>query len=177
MQTPAERPPTAAAPPGPPPGGLAALMARDVPASLVVFLVAVPLSMGIALASGAPIMSGLIAAAIGGVVVGLLSGAPLQVSGPAAGLAVIVFGYIQQFGPRVVGAIVVAAGLVQVTLGAARIARTALAISPAVIHAMLAGIGIQIALAQLHIVLGGSPQSSALRNIAELPGQVAHLHG
>jgi carbonic anhydrase len=160
-----------------PPQGLAALLGHDLPASLVVFLVAVPLSMGIALASGAPIMSGLIAAAIGGIVVGLLSGVPLQVSGPAAGLAVIVFGYMQQFGPRVLGLIVVGAGLLQVTLGIARVARTALAISPAVIHGLLAGIGVQIALSQLHIILGGSPQSSALRNVAELPNQVVNLHG
>ncbi|MBI5513211.1 MAG: SulP family inorganic anion transporter [Deltaproteobacteria bacterium] len=160
----------------PEPRGLG-LFLREIPPSLVVFLVAVPLSMGIALASGAPIMAGLIAAVLGGVVVGALAGAPLQVSGPAAGLAVLVFGYVQQFGLRELGAIVVVAGLLQVALGAARIARGALAISPAIIHGMLAGIGVQIALAQLHVVLGGSPQSSALRNIAELPGQVLHLHG
>ncbi len=153
------------------------MLLHEIPPSLVVFLVAVPLSMGIALASGAPIMAGLIAAAIGGIVVGALAGAPLQVSGPAAGLAVIVFGYIQQFGFRTVGAIIVAAGLLQVGLGVARVARAAMAISPAVIYGMLAGIGVQITLAQLHIVLGGMPESSALRNLRELPGQVADLHG
>ncbi len=61
---------------------------RDLPASLVVFLVAVPLSLGIALASGAPVIAGLIGAVAGGIVTGLLAGSPLQVSGPAAGLAV-----------------------------------------------------------------------------------------
>ncbi|MGH3922143.1 MAG: SulP family inorganic anion transporter, partial [Pseudonocardiaceae bacterium] len=60
----------------------------DVPASLVVFLVAVPLSLGIAVATGAPVMAGLIAAVVGGIVAGLLGGSPLQVSGPAAGLTV-----------------------------------------------------------------------------------------
>jgi carbonic anhydrase len=150
---------------------------RDLAASLVVFLVAVPLSMGIALASGAPIMSGLIAAAVGGILVGALSGAPLQVSGPAAGLAVMVFGYVQQLGLPALGAVVVAAGVFQILLGSAKVARTAMAISPAVIHGMLAGIGIQIALAQLHVVLGGSPESSALKNVAALPAQIRSLHG
>jgi carbonic anhydrase len=149
----------------------------DVPASLVTFLVAVPLSMGIALASGAPIVSGLIAAAIGGIVVGMFGGAPLQVSGPAAGLTVIVFDLIHRFGFAAVCGITVAAGLVQVLFGSLRVARLALAISPAVIHGMLAGIGVLITLAQLHVVLGGRPQSSALHNVAELPRQVMSLHG
>jgi carbonic anhydrase len=149
---------------------------RDLPASLVVFLIATPLSMGIALASGAPIVSGLIAAVVGGIVVGLLSGAPLQVSGPAAGLSVIVFGYIEQFGLSQLCAIVVMAGLLQMILGALRVARIAMGISPAVIHGMLAGIGIQIALSQLHIILGGAPQSSAIQNVVELPGQIVTIH-
>jgi carbonic anhydrase len=152
-------------------------LAADLPASMVVFLVAVPLSMGIALASGAPILSGLLAAAVGGIVVGLLGGAPLQVSGPAAGLAVLVYGYVQQLGWPTLCAVVVAAGLLQIALGAARVARAALAISPAVIYGMLAGIGLQIALAQLHVLLGGGPQSSAIANLRELPRQILGLHG
>jgi carbonic anhydrase len=152
-------------------------LAADVPASLVVFLVALPLCMGIALASGAPIVSGLVAGIIGGLVVGLFGGAPLLVSGPAAGLAVMVFGFINELGFAVTCAAVAAAGLVQVALGALKVARTALAISPAVIHGMLAGIGILIVLSQVHIVLGGAPQSNAWKNLSELPGQLADLHG
>lgn len=152
-------------------------LASDLPASLVVFLVALPLCMGIALASGAPIISGLIAGVVGGVVVGLFGGAPLQVSGPAAGLAVMVFGFIQQFGLATTCAAVAAAGLLQMLFGGLKVARAALAISPAVIHGMLAGIGILIVLGQLHIVLGGSPQSNAWRNVRELPGQIADMHG
>lgn len=151
--------------------------ASDLGASLVVFLVAVPLSMGIALASGAPIYAGLIAAIIGGVVVGALAGAPLQVSGPAAGLAVIVFGLVKEYGFAATCAITVAAGLLQVAMAALRVGRLTMAISPAVIHGMLAGIGVVIALQQLHIVLGGSPESSAWRNIAALPAQIMTLHG
>jgi carbonic anhydrase len=153
------------------------MLASDAPASLVVFLVALPLCMGIALASGAPIMSGLIAGVVGGLVVGLFGGVPLLVSGPAAGLAVMVFGFIQELGFAVTCAAVVGAGLIQMALGAAKVARAALAISPAVIHGMLAGIGILIVLGQLHIVLGGSPQSNAWKNLGELPRQIAHLHG
>jgi carbonic anhydrase len=152
------------------------VLASDVPASLVVFLVAVPLCMGIALASGAPIMSGLIAGVVGGLVVGMFGGAPLLVSGPAAGLAVMVFGFIQELGFAVTCAVVVAAGLVQMALGSLKVARSALAISPAVIHGMLAGIGVLIALSQLHIVLGGAPKANAWQNVAALPAQLAGLH-
>ncbi len=151
----------------------------DLPASLVVFLVAVPLSLGIALASNAPIMAGLIAAIIGGVVVGALSGAPLQVSGPAAGLVVLVFDLTERMGGdwRAVCAVICLAGLLQLALGALRVARAALAISPAVVHGMLAGIGVLIALGQLHVVLGGRPQAAALDNLRELPAQLSELHG
>jgi carbonic anhydrase len=158
-------------------GGLFSSLKQDLPASLVVFLVAVPLALGIALASGAPIMSGLIACAVGGIVVGILGGAPLQVTGPAAGLTVIVFGMVQKYGWPLTCAITVGAGLIQITLGYLRIARACLAISPAVVHGMLAGIGVVIALAQIHVVLGGAPESSALKNLRELPGQIGDLHG
>jgi carbonic anhydrase len=152
-------------------------LGKDLGASLVVFLVAVPLAMGIALASGAPILSGLIASVIGGVVVGLLSGAPMQVSGPAAGLAVTVFVMIQKHGFPMVCAMTVAAGILQLAMGALRVARLSMAISPAVIHGMLAGIGVQITLAQLHVVLGDKPQASPWQNLRELPGQIRDLHG
>ncbi|MBV9649550.1 MAG: SulP family inorganic anion transporter, partial [Pseudonocardiales bacterium] len=82
----------------PAPRGLRAVLRCDLPASLVVFLVAVPLSLGIAVASGAPVMAGLIAAVVGGIVAGLLGGSPLQVSGPAAGLTVVVADLIGRFG-------------------------------------------------------------------------------
>ncbi|HEX8156619.1 MAG TPA: SulP family inorganic anion transporter, partial [Solirubrobacteraceae bacterium] len=128
------------------------------PASFVVFLVAVPLSLGIALASGAPLPSGLIAAAIGGIVAGSLGGSSLQVSGPAAGLTVTMAGLIGTYGWKAAGAIIAAAGVVQIALGASRVARAALTVSPSVVHGMLAGIGITIVLAQLHVVLGDDPQ-------------------
>ncbi|MFE1400964.1 SulP family inorganic anion transporter [Nocardiopsis dassonvillei] len=151
-------------------------IAADVGASLVVFLVAVPLSLGIAVASGAPLIAGIIAAVVGGIVAGLVGGSVVQVSGPAAGLTIIVADLVMTYGWRVTCLITLLAGLVQLALGAFRIARAALAVSPAVVHGMLAGVGVTIALAQLHVVLGGEPQSSAVANIADLPHQIANNH-
>ncbi|MEV7094744.1 bifunctional SulP family inorganic anion transporter/carbonic anhydrase [Amycolatopsis sp. NPDC051045] len=154
-----------------------AVLRHDLPASLVVFLVAVPLSLGIALASGAPVAAGLVAAVVGGIVAGALGGSALQVSGPAAGLTVVMAETIQTFGWAVTCAIAVAAGACQILLGLSRIARAALAISPAIVHGMLAGIGVTIVLGQLHVILGGKAQSSAVQNVAELPAQLIAHHG
>ncbi|MYW17576.1 transporter [Streptomyces sp. SID2955] len=148
----------------------------DLSASVAVFLIALPLSLGIALATGAPLQAGLVAAAVGGVVAGRLGGCPLQVSGPAAGLTVVTADLIHRYGWRATCGITVLAGLAQLGLGCLRVARGALAVSPAVVHGMLAGIGITIAVAQLHIVLGGSPDSSVLANLRDLPAQLADPH-
>ncbi|MFD7978916.1 SulP family inorganic anion transporter [Streptomyces sp. NPDC059071] len=145
----------------------------DLSASVAVFLIALPLSLGIALATGAPLQAGLVAAAVGGIVAGRLGGSPLQVSGPAAGLTVVTAELIQLYGWRTTCAITVLAGLAQLGLSALKVARSALAVSPAIVHGMLAGIGVTIALAQLHIVLGGNPQSSAVDNALGLPAQLA----
>ncbi|MFC8177598.1 MULTISPECIES: SulP family inorganic anion transporter [Nocardiaceae] len=155
------------------PSRIGSILKFDVPASLVVFLVAVPLSIGIAVASGAPVMAGLIAAVIGGILAGALGGSPLQVSGPAAGLTVVVAELVNQFGWAVTCLITVGAGAVQILLGLSRIARHALAISPVVVHAMLAGIGVTIALQQIHVLLGGESESSAVENLLAIPTSVA----
>ncbi|MGW5050034.1 SulP family inorganic anion transporter [Actinokineospora sp. NPDC004072] len=142
----------------------------DIPASLIVFLVAVPLSLGIAAASGAPVLAGLIAAVVGGVVAGAFGGSPLQVSGPAAGLTVVVADLIVHFGWTVTCAITVLAGVLQVVLGACKVGRAALAVSPTVVHAMLAGIGVTIVLSQAHVLLGGQAPGAAWANLTALPG-------
>jgi carbonic anhydrase len=152
---------------------LRATLRADLPASAVVFLVAIPLSLGIALASGAPIMAGLVAAVVGGVVAGLVGGSPLQVTGPAAGLTVVVAELVARFGWPTTCVITIGAGLVQIGFGFLRVGRYAAAIPPAVVHGMLAGIGISIALAQLHVVLGGRPGADPWENAAGLPGQIA----
>jgi carbonic anhydrase len=161
-------------PPGKKPTFLSNLGA-DLPASLVVFLVALPLSLGIAAASGAPIMAGLIAAAVGGIVAGSLGGSPLQVSGPAAGLTVVVAGLVDEFGWQVTCAITAAAGVVQLLMGVSRIGRAALAVSPVVVKAMLAGIGITIILQQLHVLLGGQAAGSAIENLTGLPAAITNV--
>ncbi|MET9353936.1 SulP family inorganic anion transporter [Streptomyces sp. NPDC006617] len=148
----------------------------DVSAAIAVFLIALPLSLGIALATGAPLQAGLVAAAVGGIVAGRIGGCPLQVSGPAAGLTVVTADLIQHYGWRTTCAITVLAGIAQLGLGCLRVARSALAVSPAIVHGMLAGIGVTIAVAQLHIVLGGTPQSSVPDNLVALPAQLANLH-
>ena len=127
----------------------------DIPASVVVFLVALPLCLGIALASGAPLISGVIAGIVGGVVVGALSGSPLGVSGPAAGLAVIVLTAIQDLGAFDVFLVaVILAGLIQIALGFAKAGVIAYYFPSSVITGMLAGIGIIIFLKQLPHAIG-----------------------
>ncbi|MGJ3192147.1 SulP family inorganic anion transporter [Paenarthrobacter sp. FR1] len=150
-------------------------LSADLPASLVVFLVALPLSLGIAAASGAPVMAGLIAAAVGGIVAGSLGGSPLQVSGPAAGLTVVVAGLVDEFGWAVTCAITVGAGVLQLLMGVSRIGRAALAVSPVVVKAMLAGIGITIILQQAHVLLGGQAAGSAVENLTALPAAITNV--
>lgn len=162
-------------PPPPPRGGRFRISGADVSASITVFLLAIPMSLGLAVAMGAPLKAGLISAAVGGIVAGLLGGTPLQVSGPSAGLTVVTAETIQVYGWRTTCAITIGAGLLQLALGSLRAARSALAVSPAIVHGTLAGIGVAIALAQLHIVLGGSPQSSAISNVLHLPDQLARV--
>ncbi|MBW0117458.1 SulP family inorganic anion transporter [Pseudonocardia abyssalis] len=164
--------PSQHAPPAPAGTGRVAALRADLGASLVVFLVAVPLSLGIALASGAPIMAGIIAAVVGGVVAGLLGGSPLQVSGPAAGLTVVVAELVARFGWQVTCLITVGAGLLQIVFGLLRVARFSQAIPPAVVHGMLAGIGLTIALGQLHVVLGATPPTSAVDSVLGLPARL-----
>src|SRR5512144_3021511 len=94
-----------------------ATLKQDLLASVVVFLVALPLCLGIAIASGVPPAAGLITGIIGGIVVGSISGCPLQVSGPAAGLAVIVYQLIKDYGIEALGPVVVLAGVFQMIAG------------------------------------------------------------
>lgn len=142
---------------------------RDFLASVVVFLVALPLCMGIAIASGVPPVSGIITGIVGGLVVGLLAGCPLQVSGPAAGLTVIVFEFIQRFGIAKLGIVVLLAGGIQILAGVLQLGQWFRAVSPAVIQGMLAGIGVLILASQFHVMVGDTPKSSGLENILTIP--------
>jgi len=144
----------------------------DLPASLVVFLVAMPLCLGIALASGAPVSTGLVTGIIGGIVVGALGGSPLQVSGPAAGLTVICAELIRQHGMAGLGVIVLLAGCIQIAAGAARLGKWFRAVSPAVIHGMLSGIGVLIVAGQLHVLVDSAPLSSGVQNLLGVPSSL-----
>ncbi|WP_216907032.1 SulP family inorganic anion transporter [Nocardia noduli] len=152
------------------------VLRHDVPASVVVFLVALPLSLGIAVASGAPVAAGLIAAVVGGVVAGAVGGSAVQVSGPTASLTVVVAESVHHFGWAVTCFVTVGAGLLQILFGLSRIARGALAIAPVVVHGMLAGIGVIIALQQVHVLLGGNSLSSSLQSVIQLPHQLMSVH-
>lgn len=148
---------------------------RDFTASIVVFLVAMPLCMGIAIASGVPPEMGLVTGIIGGLVVGLLAGSPLQVSGPAAGLAVIVFEFVRAHGLAALGPMLVLAGLLQFAAGVLKLGGLFRSISPAVVHGMLAGIGALIVIGQFHTLFDAKPMSSGLENLAAMPGRVFGL--
>ncbi|MFD6159408.1 SulP family inorganic anion transporter [Nocardia sp. NPDC060256] len=158
------------------PERLAGIGRHDLPASIVVFLVALPLSLGVAVASGAPVAAGLIAAVVGGVVAGLVGGSAVQVTGPTASLTVVVAASVHQFGWAATCFITVGAGALQILFGLSRIARGALAIAPVVVHAMLAGIGVIIALQQVHVLLGGTSLSSSFASLVQLPHQLMSVH-
>ena len=143
--------------------------AKEIMASIVVFLVALPLCMGIAIASGAPPALGLATGVIGGLVVGLIAGSPLQVSGPAAGMAVLVYELVTEFGLMMLGVVVLIAGAVQLVAGLLRWGQWFRAISPSVIHGMLAGIGVLILTSQIHVMFDAQPVGGGLANIMAIP--------
>jgi MFS superfamily sulfate permease-like transporter/carbonic anhydrase len=128
---------------------------KDIPASIVVFLVAVPLCLGIALASGAPLFSGLISGIIGGLVVGWMSGSHTSVSGPAAGLSAVVLAEITNLGSFETFLLaVVLAGVIQVVLGVARAGFISDYVPTNVVKGLLAAIGIILILKQLPHAIG-----------------------
>jgi MFS superfamily sulfate permease-like transporter len=130
-------------------------ISNDFPASIIVFFVALPLCLGIALASGAPLFSGIIAGIVGGIVVGSASGSSLGVSGPAAGLAVIVLTSIATLGSwELFLMAVVLSGVIQLVLGYAKAGFIAYFFPTSVIKGMLTGIGLLIILKQIPHALG-----------------------
>lgn len=129
---------------------------QDWLASLVVCVIALPLSLGIALASDTPIEAGLVAAVVGGVVAGLLSGAPLVASGPAAGLIAMVLQFNIQLGFQGLLLATVAAGLFQILFAVFRAGKWFLKVPAAVLEGMLGAIGLIILLGQVHALLGAA---------------------
>lgn len=145
---------------------------EDLFASVVVFLVALPLCMGIAIASGVPVAAGLVTGIIGGLVVGYFAGAPLQVSGPAAGLTIVVYEFVQSYGWETLGLAVLIGGILQLAAGLLHLGQWFRAVSPAVIQGMLAGIGVLILSSQFHVMVDDSPKESGLANLMTIPQAV-----
>ncbi|MFJ8332650.1 SulP family inorganic anion transporter [Streptomyces sp. NPDC094437] len=143
---------------------------QDFAASLVVFLVALPLCVGVAVASGVPAELGMVTGIVGGIVTGLMRGSSLQVSGPAAGLTVLVFEAVQEFGLPALGVIVVVSGALQILMGVLKLGRYFRAISVSVVEGMLAGIGLVLIAGQLYAMAGAKAPASGVAKIVELPG-------
>ena len=141
----------------------------DIPASIVVFFVALPLCLGIALASGAPLFSGLIAGIVGGIVVGMLSGSAIGVSGPAAGLAAIVLVAISTLGgfENFLLAVVLG-GIIQVAFGILKAGVIGYYFPSSVIKGMLTGIGIIIVIKQIPFFFGYDKSLAADAHFTEL---------
>ncbi|MDT0438414.1 MULTISPECIES: SulP family inorganic anion transporter [Streptomyces] len=146
---------------------------QDFAASLVVFLVALPLCVGVAVASGVPAELGLVTGIVGGIVTGLMRGSSLQVSGPAAGLTVLVFEAVREFGLPALGVIVLATGALQILMGTLRLGRYFRAISVSVVEGMLAGIGLVLIAGQLYAMADAEAPASGVAKLIGLPGALA----
>ena len=141
----------------------------DFLSSIVVFLVALPLCMGISIASGTPPIFGLISGIIGGIIIGYLGGAPLQVSGPAAGLAVMVYEFIESYGIESLAPLGIIVGLFQLSIFVFKLADYFKAISPSLIKGLLSGIGLLILTSQVYVAFDVSPIGGGLDNIIKIP--------
>ncbi|MCP5500096.1 MAG: SulP family inorganic anion transporter [Leptospiraceae bacterium] len=156
----------------------------DLLAGLIVFMIALPLSIGIATASGAPPIAGLLAAVVGGMLCGFVSGSHVTINGPAAGLIVVILHSIESLGEgnRVLGfkltlACIVIAGIIQIIFGILKTGKYAALFPSSVVHGMLSAIGIIIFSKQIHVALGVSPESkSILGQIMEIPHSVMNMN-
>lgn len=156
----------------------------DILSGFVVFLIALPLCLGIAIASGVPPLSGIIAAAVGGIVVGLTSGSFVTINGPAAGLIVVILGAVETLGAgnleagyRPMLAAVVIGGVLLTVLGLLRAGRFSVFFPLSAVHGLLASIGLIIISKQIHVLLGVKPAAKEpLLLYAEIPHSLMNLN-
>ncbi|MGZ5011570.1 MAG: SulP family inorganic anion transporter, partial [Methylobacter sp.] len=166
---------------GVPQSGLAGLKEHwrsDLLSGFLVFLIALPLCLGISMASGFPPSAGIITAIIGGVLVSRINGSFVTINGPAAGLIVVVLSAVQELGEgdamagyRYALAAIVVASALQVLMGVFKAGRLSSFFPASVVHGMLAAIGIIIMAKQIHVMLGTTPEkgSSLMSTIAQIP--------
>lgn len=147
---------------------------HDLLASVVVFFIALPFSLGVALASGTSVGAALVPGAVAAIVAGLFGGAPFVVTGPAASVAVLVFELGEDYGMAAIGAATAVAGLMQLAMATARLGKLAEKLPLAVVHGMLAGVGVTMAASQARVLLGAAPSKSLLANLGSLPALVVY---
>jgi len=171
---------------GLPKTGLAGLMENwraDLQAGFLVFLIALPLCLGIAMASGFPPSAGIISAIIGGLLVSRIGGSHLTINGPAAGLIVVVLSAVQTLGEgdamagyRYTLAAIVVASVLQILLGVFKAGRLSAFFPASVVHGMLAAIGLIIIATQTHVMLGVTPEAGSLFSvIAQIPNSLLNM--
>ncbi|UOA09005.1 SulP family inorganic anion transporter [Methylobacter sp. S3L5C] len=158
---------------------------NDLLSGFLVFLIALPLCLGISMASGFPPSAGIITAIIGGILVSRISGSFITINGPAAGLIVVVLSAVQELGVgdamagyRYTLAAIVVASAIQVLMGVFKAGRLSSFFPASVIHGMLAAIGIIIMAKQVHVMLGTTPEkgSSLFSTIAQIPHSIVNLN-
>lgn len=164
--------------------GLQQYWRADLISGFLVFLIALPLCLGIAMASGFPPTSGLITAIVGGLIVSRLSGSFVTINGPAAGLIVVVLGAVQSLGEgdamagyRYTLAAIVVASVFQILFGVCKAGRLSSFFPASVVHGMLAAIGIIIMAKQIHVLFGVTPAKGSLfATIMQIPNSIVNLN-